>query len=83
MHFGLRYGLPLTSTGAMLVVSLAGAPAVASAQGIDVPVPGRLARRADNPDACQKAVDIFAFMTPQISVSASWAATRRSARPAR
>ncbi|HEX5076562.1 MAG TPA: hypothetical protein VFW03_25355 [Gemmatimonadaceae bacterium] len=68
MHFGSRYVLPFTSTGALLVVSLAAAPAVASAQGIDARCPGGSIVEQTTQDACQKAVDIFAFMTPQLGI---------------
>ena len=68
MHFGLRFGLPFMSTGALLVLSLGGAPAVASAQGIDSRCPGGSLSEQTTQDACQKAVDIFAFMTPQLGI---------------
>ena len=68
MHFGLRFGLPFMSTAALLVVSLGGAPAVASAQGIDSRCPAGSLTEQTTQDACQKAVDIFAFMTPQLGI---------------
>ena len=68
MHFGLRYGLPLTSTGALLVLSLVGSPAVARSQGIDTRCPAGSLNEQTTQDACQKAVDIFAFMTPQLGI---------------
>ena len=68
MHFGLRYGFPFTSTGALLVLSLAGAPGIASAQGIDSRCPAGSLNEQTTQDACQKAVDIFAFMTPQLGI---------------
>jgi len=68
MQFGSRYGLPFISTGALLVLSLARAPAVASAQGIDARCPGGSLGEQTTQDACQKAVDIFAFMTPQLGI---------------
>src|SRR5215831_258753 len=67
MHFGVKYGLPLFSTAA-LMVSLVGAPLVASAQGIDTRCPGGSLSEQTTQDACQKAVDIFAFMTPQLGI---------------
>jgi hypothetical protein len=68
MKLGLRYGLPFISTGALLALSLAGAPAIASAQGIDPRCPGVSLTERTTQDACQKAVDIFAFMTPQLGI---------------
>ncbi|HTK54720.1 MAG TPA: hypothetical protein VL308_22665 [Gemmatimonadaceae bacterium] len=68
MHLGSRYGLRFTVTGAVAVLSLAGAPAIASAQGIDTRCPGGSLTEQTTQDACQKAVDIFAFMTPQLGI---------------
>jgi hypothetical protein len=68
MQFGSRYGLPFLSTGALLGLSLAGAPAVALSQGIDSRCPGASLSEQTTQDACQKAVDIFAFMTPQLGI---------------
>jgi hypothetical protein len=68
MQFGSRYGLPFTSTGALLVLSLAGAPGVALSQGIDTRCPAGSLNEQTTQDACQKAVDIFAFMTPQLGI---------------
>jgi len=68
MRLGSRYGLRFTVTGAVAVLSLAGAPAIASAQGIDTRCPGGSLTEQTTQDACQKAVDIFAFMTPQLGI---------------
>ena len=59
-------------SGALVAFSLAAVaattPATAVAQGIDPRCPaGSLLARAAQ-DACQKAVDIFAFMTPQLGI---------------
>src|SRR5512138_3377617 len=65
----MKLGITLARTGGLLALSLIGAPAVVVAQTpIDPRCPGvALADRAAQ-DACQKAVDIFAFMTPQLGV---------------
>ena len=59
-------------TGARVAFSLAAAaatiPAAAGAQGVDPRCPGGSAFAQATQDACQKAVDIFAFMTPQLGV---------------
>jgi len=68
MQFGSRYGLPLQSAGALLALSLAGAPAVALSQGLDARCPGGSLSEQTTQDACQKAIDIFAFMTPQLGI---------------
>jgi hypothetical protein len=68
MQFGSRYGLPFTSAGALLALSLAGAPAVALSQGLDARCPGGSLSEQTTQDACQKAIDIFAFMTPQLGI---------------
>ena len=66
--------LPLSRSGAMtLAVALsitgAGAPRALVAQGgIDPRCPGVTLQDRAAQDACQKAVDIFAFMTPQLGI---------------
>jgi len=67
MQLGSRYGLRFVPAGAMLV-ALAGVPALVSAQGIDSRCPGVSITERTTQDACQKAVDIFAFMTPQLGI---------------
>src|SRR3954462_14934744 len=47
------------------IVSLSGA---AQAQGIDPRCPGLALPDRAAQDACQKAIDIFAFMTPQLGI---------------
>ena len=64
----MRLGITLARTGGLLALSLAGAPVALWAQTVDPRCPGvALADRAAQ-DACQKAVDIFAFMTPQLGI---------------
>src|SRR3954468_2479499 len=50
-----------------LAVALA-VPAALRAQGIDPSCPGLALPDRATQDACQKAVDIFAFMTPQLGI---------------
>lgn len=48
--------------------ALLGSPALATAQGsIDPACPGTTQRQALTQDACQKAVDIFSYLAPQLS----------------
>ncbi len=68
MKLGSRYGFTVAPTGAMLALSLASAPALVSAQGIDPRCPGVSITERTTQDACQKAIDIFAFMTPQLGI---------------
>jgi len=68
MQLGSRYGRKVVSTGTMLAMSLAGVPALVSAQGIDPRCPGVSLTERTTQDACQKAIDIFAFMTPQLGI---------------
>ena len=64
----MKLGITLARTGGLLALSLAGAPVALWAQTVDPRCPGvALADRAAQ-DACQKAVDIFAFMTPQLGI---------------
>lgn len=64
----MKLGLRFSRTSALVALSLIGVPALVSAQGIDPRCPGAgLADRAAQ-DACQKAIDIFAFMTPQLGI---------------
>ena len=64
----MKLGITLTRTGGLLALALAGAPAVLAAQGIDPRCPGLAPYDRAAQDACQKAVDIFAFMTPQLGI---------------
>lgn len=64
----MKLGIALNRTGGLLALSLLGAPAVLASQTVDPRCPGvALADRAAQ-DACQKAIDIFAFMTPQLGI---------------
>ena len=65
----MKLGISLNRTGGLLALSLIGAPAILAAQtGVDPRCPGvALADRVAQ-DACQKAIDIFAFMTPQLGI---------------
>ena len=56
------------SSGALAALSFVGAPVMLSAQRIDSRCPGFAAFDRAAQDACQKAVDIFAFMTPQLGI---------------
>src|SRR5689334_17847748 len=56
------------SRGALAAISLVGAPAFVSAQTIDPRCPGLALQDRAAQDACQKAADIFAFMTPQLGI---------------
>ena len=54
---------------ALLVVGAIATPTtVARAQGIDPRCPGGSVQNVVAQDACQKAIDIFAFMTPQLGI---------------
>ena len=58
-----------SALGALLVVgAIATQPTIASAQGIDPRCPGITLQDRAAQDACQKAVDIFGFMTPQLGI---------------
>ena len=57
--------------GAITALSIAAtalAPSTARAQGIDPRCPGLALPDRAAQDACQKAVDLFAFMTPQLGI---------------
>jgi hypothetical protein len=68
MKLDSRHGLTLVRTSALLALTLSGAPALASAQNIDPRCPALAPADRAAQDACQKAVDIFAFMTPQLGI---------------
>ena len=53
---------------ALSLVSPAGAPTALAAQTIDQRCPGGSLQNLAAQDACQKAIDIFAFMAPQLGV---------------
>jgi hypothetical protein len=63
----MKLGMTLTRTGGLLAASLIGAPLL-GAQTIDPRCPGLALTDRATQDACQKAVDIFAFMTPQLGI---------------
>jgi len=56
------------SRGALAALSLVGGPALLAAQTIDPRCPGLALQDRAAQDACQKAIDIFAFMTPQLGI---------------
>ena len=60
----------LSSLGAAiaLAVGAASAPSSLAAQGVDPRCPGGSVANVVAQDACQKAIDIFAFMAPQLGV---------------
>ena len=62
----MKLGITLAGTGGLLALSFVGAPAMLGAQTIDPRCPGVAITDRVAQDACQKAVDIFAFMTPQL-----------------
>jgi hypothetical protein len=62
----MKLGITLR-TGGLLALSLVGAP-VLGAQGTDPRCPGVALTDRAAQDACQKAIDIFAFMTPQLGI---------------
>ena len=64
----MKLGIRLVPSGALVALSLVGAPVVLSAQQIDSRCPGIALQDRAAQDACQKAVDIFAFMTPQLGI---------------
>jgi hypothetical protein len=68
MKLGSRHGLSFASISALLALTLSGTPAIASAQNIDPRCPGLALTDRAAQDACQKAIDIFAFMTPQLGI---------------
>ena len=51
---------------ALALVGLTAPPSALGAQGVDPRCPGTSLANIATQDACQKAVDIFAFMTPQL-----------------
>jgi len=60
-----------SASGALVALSLvasAGAPTALAAQTIDPRCPGGSLQNLAAQDACQKAIDIFAFMAPQLGV---------------
>lgn len=58
-----------SACSALLIVgAIAALPANAHAQGIDPRCPGIGLQDRAAQDACQKAIDIFAFMTPQLGI---------------
>jgi hypothetical protein len=58
----------LSFIGAVLAAAVPAVPAAARAQGVDPRCPGGSLQNLAAQDACQKAVDIFAFMTPQLGI---------------
>jgi hypothetical protein len=52
----------------LVACSLLAAPVALTAQGIDPRCPGGGVTNTVAQDACQKAIDIFAFMTPQLGI---------------
>ena len=60
MKLGIRSSL--------VACSLLAAPMALTAQGIDPRCPGLAPADRAAQDACQKAIDIFAFMTPQLGI---------------
>lgn len=59
----------LSAVTALFVVGAIAAPATrASAQGIDPRCPAVTLQERAAQDACQKAIDIFGFMTPQLGI---------------
>jgi hypothetical protein len=52
----------------LFACSLLAAPVALTAQGIDPRCPGGGVSTTATQDACQKAIDIFAFMTPQLGI---------------
>jgi hypothetical protein len=64
--FQMTFRTKLSSMGA--VAALAISAAGASAQGVDPRCPGIAIPDRAAQDACQKALDIFAFMTPQLGI---------------
>src|SRR4051794_3123778 len=64
----MKLGITLTRTGGLLALVLLGAARATGAQAtIDPRCPAVVPNRAAQ-DACQKAIDIFAFMTPQLGI---------------
>lgn len=64
----MKLGLGFFRSGALVALSLVGVPALVSAQSIDPRCPGIALPDRAAQDACQKAIDIFAFMTPQLGI---------------
>src|SRR5688500_18779123 len=60
----------LSSLGALVALSLGAVtvPATGAAQVVDARCPGNSLQSLAAQDACQKAIDIFAFMAPQLGV---------------
>jgi len=63
----MQLGIKLVGTSALVALSFVGLPTTASAQ-VDARCPGLAPLDRAAQDACQKAVDIFAFMTPQLGI---------------
>ena len=55
-------------TALLVVGAIATVPNVSPAQGIDPRCPGVSLQERAAQDACQKAIDIFGFMTPQLGI---------------
>jgi hypothetical protein len=67
----MTFGMKLSTIGAVVALTLGGTatvPAALDAQGIDPRCPGLALSDRAAQDACQKAIDIFAFMTPQLGI---------------
>ena len=63
----MQLSLKRVRNGALVALSLIGAPVVLSAQ-INPRCPGLAPQDRAAQDACQTAIDIFAFMTPQLGI---------------
>ena len=68
----MKLGIKLHRTVSCVALSLAGAiitgPSALQAQTIDARCPGLALQDRAAQDACQKAIDIFGFMTPQLGI---------------
>jgi hypothetical protein len=68
----MTFDVSIARISALAALSLIGgaalAPTTASAQGVDPRCPAGSLPNFATQDACQKAIDIFAFMTPQLGI---------------
>ena len=58
----------MSALTALVVTAVAAQPNTVSAQGIDPRCPAGTLQQLAAQDACQKAIDIFGFMTPQLGI---------------
>jgi hypothetical protein len=64
----MKFSTSSALTALLVVGAIAAQPTITRAQGIDPRCPGVTLQDRAAQDACQKAIDIFGFMTPQLGI---------------